>query len=298
LCNSDRPITFRAVTETGAFWAGGLERFVQPTAATMETWTSFDFMPASSDDGSGLALLPSASKDGNAPMAGRTTELPLRSDLQVATKQSAQFGAGGDFFEVFQNADGRVSAVVADVCGNGAAAALVAARVRPFLHRSLVRGESPRQVLEALNEGLLRDGPLERFVTAVAIRIDVASGKAEVACAGHLGPFVRRGSGRVQVVERVMGVPLGLIEGEIYQQINLTLSPGDALVLVTDGVTDPLSTDGDPLGEDGLSRRLETAPFLTSGICEALLADGVPNRDDATVLVLRLPETASATIAA
>ena len=254
-------------------------------------------MLTSSDDGSGLALLPAASNDG-APLAGRTTELPLRSDLQVATKQSAQFGAGGDFFEVFQNADGRVSAGVADVCGNGAAAALVAARVRPVLHRSLVRGASPSQVLEALNEGLLRDGPLERFVTAVAIRIDVASGRAEVACAGHLGPFVRRGSGHVQTVERVMGVPLGLIEGEAYEQIELMLSPGDALVLVTDGITDPLSTDGDPLGEDGLSRRLETAPFLTSGICEALLADGVPNRDDATVLVLRLPEAAAVTIAA
>ena len=130
------------------------------------------------------------------------------------------------------------------------------------------------------------------------MRIDVATGHAEIACAGHLGPFVRRGSGRVQTIDRVMGVPLGLIEGEVYEQIELTLSAGDALVLVTDGITDPLSTDGDPLGEDGLARQLEMAPLLTTGICEALLADGIPTRDDATVLVLRLPEAPAATVAA
>ncbi len=69
-------------------------------------------------------------------------------------------------------------------------------------------------------------------------------------------------------------------------------------MLVTDGVTDPLSTDGDPLGEAGLARLLERAPRVTIGICEMLLRDGSPTRDDATVLVLQLPAAAAAPIAA
>jgi serine phosphatase RsbU (regulator of sigma subunit) len=225
-------------------------------------------------------------------------DLPLTSDLRVATKQSAQFGAGGDFFEVFQHADGRVSAVVADVCGNGEAAAQVAAGIRPFLHGSLTRADSPGAVLAAFNDGLVRHGLADRFVTAVAVRIDVKTGTAEIACAGHLGPFVRRASGRVRAIDRAMGVPLGLIEGEVYDEVRLQLEPDDALVLVTDGVTDPLSTDGDPLGEEALARRLERSRHATIDICETLLVTGVPMRDDATVLVLHLPARAAATVAA
>jgi serine phosphatase RsbU (regulator of sigma subunit) len=244
-----------------------------------------------------FAVFTAPTRELPAVMAGRAIDLPLGSDLRVASKQSARFGAGGDFFEVFEHSSGRVSTVVADVCGNGAPAAQVAARVRPFLHHSLAQGESPGVVLAALNEALVHEQLFDRFVTAVAVRVDVRTGAAEIACAGHLGPFVRRASGRVQLVDRATGVPLGLVAGERYDEIGLRLGPEDALVLVTDGVTDPLATDGDLLGEAALARLLESAPRLTIGMCEALLIDGA-TRDDATVLVLQLPEIAAAPIAA
>jgi serine phosphatase RsbU (regulator of sigma subunit) len=228
---------------------------------------------------------------------GRAIDLPIGSELRVASKQSARFGAGGDFFEVFEHASGHVSTVVADVCGNGPGAAAIAARVRPFLHHSLARGESPGRVLAALNAGLVDEGRPDRFVTAVAARVDVRSGHVEIACAGHLGPFVRRASGAVHVVDRASGVPLGLVAGERYDEIGLRLGPEDALVLVTDGVTDPLSTDGDPLGERALARLLERTPRRTIAMCEALLADGMPARDDATVVVLQLPVTLASPLA-
>src|SRR5258708_2810361 len=147
---------------------------------------------------------------------GRAIDLPLGSELRVASKQSARFGDGGDFFEVFEHASRTVSTVVADVCGNGAAAAKVAARIRPFLHHSLARGESPGRVLAALNEALVDEAFADRFVTAVAVRVDVLTGLVEIACAGHLGPFVRRSSGRVRAIHRATGVPLGLVPGERY----------------------------------------------------------------------------------
>jgi sigma-B regulation protein RsbU (phosphoserine phosphatase) len=93
----------------------------------------------------------------------------------------------------------------------------------------------------------------------------------------------------VLAIEGADGVPLGLMPGETYAEITIPLEPEDALVLVTDGVTDPLGTEGDPLGAAGLLRRLETIEHEAAEICEALVADGVPSRDDATVLVLQLP---------
>lgn len=233
--------------------------------------------------------LPAAANDRSASAGGQLTDLPLNSDVRIVAKQSAQFGAGGDFFEIFEHGDGRVSVVVADVCGNGADAARVAARVRPFLHRSLARGESPGRVLAALNDGLVGEGLGERFVTAVAARVDVGAGRAEVACAGHLGPFVRHLSGRATAIAGAEGVPLGLVLGEVYEEVVVALGPEDALVLVTDGITDPLGTASDPLGASGLLRNLETARHEAAEICDALLVDGTTSRDDATVLVVQLP---------
>ncbi|HVZ75159.1 MAG TPA: PP2C family protein-serine/threonine phosphatase [Polyangia bacterium] len=223
------------------------------------------------------------------------TVVSLASKLRVAAKQSAQLSAVGDFFEVYQHVDGRVSIVVADVCGNGAVAAQIAAEIRPALHHALVRGESPGRVLEALNEGLLGVGVPERFVTAIALQVDPRLCTGRLACAGHLGPFVRRTDGFAEAPDAT-GVPLGLLRDETYGERPISLSPGDTLVLVTDGITDPLSTEDDPLGAGELTRRLEAFTSLgidgacdAASLCHTLLDDSSPRRDDATVLVLQLP---------
>ncbi len=233
------------------------------------------------------------------------TVVTLPSRLRVAARQSTQSGAGGDFFEVFQHDDGRVSVVVADVCGNGLIAAGFATEVRPALHCALACGHSPGRLLAALNDGLTGQGGRDRFVTAVAVRIDARLRTAEVACAGHLGPFVRRAGGFAEATNEATGVPLGLLPGETYVETTLELDPGDALVLVTDGITDPLSNDDDPLGSEGFIQRLEAlsiagdrAAHAAARLCHALLDDGNPRRDDATVLVLQLPGRELLSIAA
>jgi serine phosphatase RsbU (regulator of sigma subunit) len=217
-----------------------------------------------------------------------TALLPTWSRLQVATKQAEAFGAGGDFFEVLQHRDGRVTTIMADACGKGPGAAVVADAVRPVLRRCLARDDAPGTLLTVANAWLARQFP-ETFVTAVAVRIDVASGRTEIASAGHLGPFVRRRSGLVEALSSAGGLPLGMLPGQWYPDVTLDLHPHDAVVLVTDGITDALATEYDVLGEQGLLDRLASAPHGTADICHALLADDAPARDDATVLVLQLP---------
>ena len=241
-----------------------------------------------------------------APRAGMpATVISLPGRLRIAAKQSTKVDAGGDFFEVFQHADGRVSIVVADVCGNGLVAAQIAAEIRPALQAALRRGESPGGVLAALNEGLMGAGARDRFVTAVALRVDATVGTAELACAGHLGPFVRGDDGAARVTTEATGVPLGLLSDESYRETTLDLSPGDTLVLVTDGITDPLASEDDLLGAGELARRLAVAsnarggsPQDAASLCHALLDDAVATRGDATVLVLQLPARDVAPVAA
>jgi hypothetical protein len=63
----------------------------------------------------------------------------------------------------------------------------------------------------------------------------------------------------------------------------------DGLVLVTDGITDPLGTASSPLGQAGLLAELARARPSAESICAALLGLTSSIAHDATVVVLKLP---------
>ncbi len=211
------------------------------------------------------------------------------SRLRIATKQRTQFGHGGDFFEVFQHREGPVSTVMADVAGNGPRAAVPVSDLRWAFRQRLARGEAPGEVLAAVNDWLIGQTVHERLVTALCIRVDVLTGMAEIASAGHLGPFVKRSNGAAEAVTPAPALPLGILSGETYQQISTVLSLQDALVLATDGITDRLATADDPLGERGLLLHLGEVPLSARHICDALLALGAGTNEDATVVVVQMP---------
>ena len=76
--------------------------------------------------------------------------------------------------------------------------------------------------------------------------------------AGHPHPVIQRADGRIEFLGGG-GPPVGLIEDMEYQSFDATLEPGDRLVLITDGVTECPSPDGDLLDDDGFSRLLENS---------------------------------------
>jgi hypothetical protein len=236
--------------------------------------------------------LPEVAHDGPAAVALRPQgllHLPTWSRLRVASKQRALLGRGGDFFEVFQHRDDRVTTVMADVCGNGPGAAAHVADIRWALRQHLARAEAPSDVLSAVNEWLVRHKGSDRFVTAVCARIDLRVGRAEIASAGHLGPFVKRASGAVESLATGAGLALGILPNQTYQQTTLDLFPEDAIVLATDGITDRLASPSDLLGERALLKRLAATPHNIAHICDSLLGADALSGEDATVVVLQLP---------
>src|SRR5579863_8351804 len=217
--------------------------------------------------------------------AGAPIHLPTWSRLNVAAKQSAPAGNCGDFFEVIQQRDGRVTVVMADVCGNGPSAAAPVSSLRWILRQTIARGA----VLATLNDWIVAQRIDDRFVTAVCVRIDAVTGRAEIASAGHLGPFVKRAAGGAEELPHAVGLALGILSAQVYQETSVELAPEDALVLVTDGITDRLATAGDQLGEHALMERLARARHGAESICGALLGADARATEDATVLVMQLP---------
>jgi serine phosphatase RsbU (regulator of sigma subunit) len=226
------------------------------------------------------------------PLRARTTtpiHLPTWSQLHVSAKQTAPAGSSGDFFEVIQLRDGRVTVLLADVSGNGPTAAAPVANLRWVLRQAIARGETPGAVLATLNETMVHQLYDDRFATAVCARLDSVTGRVEIASAGHLGPFVRRAAGGAEDVAAPAGLALGILAAQVYEEISVELAPEDALVLVTDGITDHLASDDDRLGERALLERLGRARLGAESICGALLGTKSRATEDATVLVLEMP---------
>jgi len=241
-------------------------------------------------DDSGRGKLAIASGDAReGARAGAPVHLPTWSRLNVAAKQSAPAGNCGDFFEVIQQRDGRVTVVMADVCGNGPSAAAPVSSLRWILRQTIARGEGPGTVLAALNDWIVAQRVDDRFVTAVCVRIDAVTGRAEIASAGHLGPFVKRAAGGAEDLPYAVGLALGIFPEQVYQETSVELQPEDALVLVTDGITDRLATAGDQLGQHALLERLTRARHGSESICGALLGPDSRATEDATVLVMQMP---------
>ena len=218
--------------------------------------------------------------------------LPTWTRLHVAARQWAPAGNGGDFFEIIQHRDGNVSAIMADVSGNGPTAAGPVSSLRWILRQAMGRGESPGTVLGTLNEWLVDQQTQQtddRFVTAVCLRLNPISGAAVIASAGHLGPFVKRARGGAQDLPPSVGLALGILPGQVYREVSVELAPEDALVLVTDGITDRLATPNDPLGQRGLLDRLARARLAPEHICGALLGPGARAAEDATIVVMQMP---------
>jgi serine phosphatase RsbU (regulator of sigma subunit) len=215
--------------------------------------------------------------------------------LRITSGQTAPFGRGGDFFEVVVDARGCVSIVLADVSGNGPAAGVSVPALRAVARWHLARANSPGVVLAALNEWLARASqPADRFATALALRVDPRSGRAEIASAGPLGPFLKNARGAVRAFPLATGVALGFFPGQRYLETAVQLAPDDELILATDGVTDTLASAGDTLGQLGLADWLRrVSPGDSDAICSALLRRAHTSVD-ATVIVVEREQPAEA----
>ncbi len=202
---------------------------------------------------------------------------------------------GGDFYDVFEQADGSWALVVGDVCGKGPEAAAVTALARYTLRAHAVAGLRPSYQLARLNDALLRQRA-PGFVTVALARLELTSGGARLvlATAGHPLPIVARPGGVTAVGE--IGTPLGVIESPELPEVTVDLAPGDLIAFYTDGVSDAaaprrLLTEAEIASL--VAERRAAGPAAVAGHLERTaveLAGGNP-RDDIACLALTVPSS-------
>lgn len=207
-------------------------------------------------------------------------------DVAWRYEPSGRTEVGGDFYDAFPLADGRYVAFVGDVMGRGVAASAAMAQMRSAVRAFASADPSPEAVLAALDRMMLQFDT-EQLVTLVYVLADGAAGTLRIASAGHLPPFVVRPDGSVDRLPDADGPPLGL--GWARTGLEVSMGPGDTLLLVTDGLVERRGEDI----ETGLGRLRGAAAALADdhldeGLAEVLrrVEDGSSD-DDVAALVLR-----------
>jgi serine phosphatase RsbU (regulator of sigma subunit) len=146
---------------------------------------------------------------------------------------------GGDWFHAAALRDGSVLLAVGDVAGHGTQAATTMAQLRHALRALSVVTSDPGALLEHLNRliGELEADNPELVATAVIARFDPRRHEVVWAQAGHPSPLLSRG-GRTAPLPRPAGPMLGVVDGARYAESVIDLTPGDVLLLYTDGLVE------------------------------------------------------------
>ena len=202
--------------------------------------------------------------------------------------------AGGDFYDAFRLADGRLAMVLGDVAGHDVRAAAVMGQVRAALRALALTDPAPPSVLAGLDRLVGSLGAESRneeiFVTVVYGVLDPTDATITMASAGHPPPVLRRAgvageSPTAELVKVPPGAPLGL--GGRWQTGQIRLEPGDTILMFSDGVVE---RRGRPLN-DGLDALVAATATATSGdprnLCSlATAAVSGATDDDVAVLAV------------
>jgi serine phosphatase RsbU (regulator of sigma subunit) len=178
--------------------------------------------------------------------------------------------------------------------GHGLAAAGVAAFGLSAYRHSRRGGDGLAETYAAMDDAVGGQFPGERYVTAVIARLDLDSGRLSWISAGHPPPLVIRVGRHVLPLVAPPSTPLGVETPVAPEVAEVSLEPGDLLLLYTDGLTEARDDDGAMFGTDGLGEFIvreaaagQTAPETLRRLRHAIVDGALGGlRDDASALLV------------
>jgi PAS domain S-box-containing protein len=228
--------------------------------------------------------------------------------VEVAALSVPSQRIDGDFYIFIRHSNRALDVIVGDVMGKGVPAALLGAATKSHFLRALgdlmavsKGGElpAPREVVMLAHAGVVRHLiELESFVTLCYLRLDLSRKLFELVDCGHTGILRLHGrTGRSEIVHG-RNLPLGVREGEIYEQISAAFEPGDLLVLYSDGITEARNPEKELFGVERLQECIRSQAGkgpsdLIQSIREAVavFSQSAALGDDLTTVAIRIGET-------
>jgi serine phosphatase RsbU (regulator of sigma subunit) len=217
---------------------------------------------------------------------------PERHEFDIFAAIAPAKEVGGDLYDFFFIDDDHLCFAIGDVSGKGVPASLFMAVTKTLFKATASNGGTPGEILARLNAEICRDNESCMFVTLFCAILNIRTGQVDYSNGGHNPPYYLHHSG-VTPLEKPGGRALGVVEQSPYISGRMVLSPGEALLLYTDGVTEAMDSRetvySDQRLEQFLASNRDSSPRQIIG---DLVSDvrhfvaGAPQSDDITALAL------------
>jgi sigma-B regulation protein RsbU (phosphoserine phosphatase) len=196
-------------------------------------------------------------------------------------------GVGGDFYDVIPVPNGFV-AIVADVCGKGIPAALLASMVQGMFHAQVnTTTVSLVDAVQSINTFVCSRVANEKYVTLAVLRYTHSEGDwahIELVNGGHVSPLVVRADGRIETITDG-DLPVGLLDFARFHTISITLGIGDRIILLSDGISEAESLEGIQFGLPRVEYHVvKSDPVTALFLALDQFCQGTRPQDDQTVL--------------
>ncbi len=220
---------------------------------------------------------------------------PVLSGYDLAGAAFPAQATSGDYFDFIRISDDTLAIVVADVTGHGVGPALVMAEVRAYLRSLFHATDDLVSIMSTINSFLFADLDDNLFVTMILAKLEPASGRCAFVNSAHPCGYVVDRSGEVAAELKSVCLPLGLFcELPQCAENEFALGEGDVMALVTDGVLESESPDGEEFGAGRLlevlrEHRLDPAREIVERVYGAIrdFSQNEKQMDDVTVVICK-----------
>jgi serine phosphatase RsbU (regulator of sigma subunit) len=187
---------------------------------------------------------------------------PMVRDWNIAGWAAQTYEVGGDFFDWFSLPGKRIAVALGDAAGQGVEAAMAAGAVKAAMRSHALYQTEISSLLGHLNSTIWGDSTGDRAINFFGAILESDSGAVHFGSAGHLGVVLLRNNGWELLSQPSQ--PLGAGPDVAYHSQQVSLEPGESLIIFSDGICDARDHRGQPLGEAGIAE-----PLLGMADCPA-----------------------------
>ncbi|VAX16912.1 Serine phosphatase RsbU, regulator of sigma subunit [hydrothermal vent metagenome] len=220
-------------------------------------------------------------------------KFPYPDKIKVCAHYEATSSLGGDYYDVIDYGDGKVGALVADVSGHGASAALIMSMIKTIMMSSIDSSATPIKLTHLLNKRIIGMIPEERYFTMFLAIADLNEGKLSYVRAGHPYPFLLRKQSKSVEKLDAEGDLIAMFGKITVKQSEVEIKPGDRLIAYSDGLIEAVDFNDKMYGINRLVKELGSSFAMESDeLLNHLVksvndfSGGRSNDDDVAVLII------------
>ncbi len=219
-------------------------------------------------------------------------EMPRLAGIDVSGTWQPARTMGGDYYDLIPLSETELAVCIGDVAGKGMPAALLMSGLQAAVRASA--SSSPRDLCERVRRVVVSSLSGGRFVTFFYATIDTAAMRLRWTNAGHNAPILARTDGSMVRLEEGGPAISRLFRDTRYEEREIALTPGDRIVLFTDGVSEAANGTGEMFEERRIEELVSSAGDVSAEELQQRIAQAATSfaggevEDDLTLVVLRV----------